>query len=86
MFAVALAASLPVTTPARAADGYQIYVSNERSGDVTVIDGASFKAVATCPWRIAILPRSATELQTCERRQLRTLFAACAIGSSWWLT
>lgn len=49
MFAVALAALLRATTLARAADGYQIYVSNERSGDVTVIDGASLKAVAKFP-------------------------------------
>ncbi len=34
--------------PAQAA-GYQIYVSNEQSGDVTVIDGTSLKAVATIP-------------------------------------
>jgi YVTN family beta-propeller protein len=47
--AVALAAMLPVATPAWAAGGYQIYVSNERSGDVTVIDGASLEAVATFP-------------------------------------
>jgi YVTN family beta-propeller protein len=49
LFALALTALLPVVTPARAADSYQIYVSNERSGDITVIDGASFKAVATFP-------------------------------------
>src|SRR4051794_22174110 len=47
LLAVALAALLPVATPVRAAGGYQIYVSNEKSGDVTVIDGASFEAVAT---------------------------------------
>ena len=29
--------------------GYEVFVSNERSGDVTVIDGASLKAVATIP-------------------------------------
>ncbi|MEJ1964991.1 MAG: beta-propeller fold lactonase family protein [Gammaproteobacteria bacterium] len=49
LLAVALAALLPVATPAWAAGGYQIYVSNEKSGDVTVIDGASLKAVATFP-------------------------------------
>jgi len=32
-----------------AGGGYQIFVSNERSGDVTVIDGADFKAVAIIP-------------------------------------
>jgi YVTN family beta-propeller protein len=50
LFAViALAASLPVAMPAWAAGGYQIYVSNEKSGDVTVIDGTSLEAVATFP-------------------------------------
>jgi YVTN family beta-propeller protein len=33
----------------RAADGYQIFVSNEKSGDLTVIRGGDFKAVATIP-------------------------------------
>jgi YVTN family beta-propeller protein len=28
---------------------YQVYVSNERSGDLTVIDGSNFKVVATIP-------------------------------------
>jgi len=47
--AFVLGAVLPMTlTPARAA-GYQVYVSNEHSGDVTVIDGTSLKAVATFP-------------------------------------
>ncbi|MFC4311820.1 hypothetical protein ACFPN2_22235 [Steroidobacter flavus] len=46
---IALVALLPMTTPARAAESYQIFVSNERSGDVTVIDGASLEAVATFP-------------------------------------
>lgn len=49
LFASVLLALLPIATPARAADNYQIYVSNERSGDVTVIDGASLEAVATFP-------------------------------------
>src|SRR5689334_13538495 len=49
LLAVALAALLPVATPAWAAGSYQVYVSNEKSGDVTVIDGASLKAVATFP-------------------------------------
>src|ERR1700742_952344 len=41
-------ASLPA--PARAAGAaYQIFVSNERSGDVTIIDGADFKVVGTIP-------------------------------------
>jgi YVTN family beta-propeller protein len=33
----------------RAAEGYQVYVTDERSGDVTVIDGGDFKVVATIP-------------------------------------
>jgi YVTN family beta-propeller protein len=49
LLAAALAALLPLATPARAAGSYQVYVSNEKSGDVTVIDGASLKAVATFP-------------------------------------
>jgi YVTN family beta-propeller protein len=47
--AVALVALAAGATPAWAAGGYQIYVSNEKSGDVTVIDGASLKAVVTFP-------------------------------------
>lgn len=46
LFGIALAALLPAVG---AAASYQIYVSNERSGDVTVIDGASLKAIATFP-------------------------------------
>jgi YVTN family beta-propeller protein len=49
LLAIALGALLPVATPAWAAGAYQVYVSNEKSGDVTVIDGASLKAVATFP-------------------------------------
>lgn len=50
-----LAAVPPATGSAHAATAaatggaYQIYVSNERSGDVTVIDGADFKVIATIP-------------------------------------
>jgi YVTN family beta-propeller protein len=47
--AVAVAALLPLAAPARAAGSYQVFVSNEKSGDVTVIDGASLEAVATFP-------------------------------------
>ncbi len=48
--AAALAASLALpAASAQAAGGFQVYVSNERSGDVTVIDGATLKAVATFP-------------------------------------
>jgi YVTN family beta-propeller protein len=49
LLAAALVVLLPVAMPAHAAGGFQVYVSNERSGDVTVIDGASFKAIATIP-------------------------------------
>ena len=45
--ALALATSL-TATPAAAAS-YQVFVSNERSGDVTIIDGADFKVVGTVP-------------------------------------
>ena len=49
--ALALVAS--VTTYAAAAQyqatSYQIWVSNERSGDATIIDGADFKVVGTIP-------------------------------------
>jgi len=34
---------------ASAASAYQVYVSNERSGDLTVIDGSDFKVLATIP-------------------------------------
>src|SRR5262249_25399654 len=34
---------------AQAGSGYQIFVSNEKSGDLTVISGGDFKAVATIP-------------------------------------
>ena len=34
---------------AHAAGSFQVYVTNERSGDVTVIDGATLKAVGTFP-------------------------------------
>jgi YVTN family beta-propeller protein len=46
LLAAALFASLP--TMASAA-GFQVYVTNERSGDLTVIDGATFKVVKTIP-------------------------------------
>lgn len=38
---------LSPTAHAQAAEKFQVYVSNERSGDVTVIDGASFKVIRT---------------------------------------
>jgi YVTN family beta-propeller protein len=34
---------------AQGAPGYEVYVTNERSGDVTVIGGADFKVAATVP-------------------------------------
>src|ERR1022692_287636 len=39
----------------RAADGYQIFVSNEKSGDLTVISGGDFKVTATIP--VGMRPR-----------------------------
>jgi YVTN family beta-propeller protein len=36
-------------TSGHAAAGFQVYVTNERSGDVTVIDGGDSKVVATIP-------------------------------------
>ena len=47
LVALALAGSIP--TPAWAASGYQIFVSDEHSGEVTVIDGGDFKVVGTFP-------------------------------------
>src|SRR5579863_5084668 len=44
----ALALATSATTHAAGAS-YQIFVSNERSGDVTIIDGADFKVVGTLP-------------------------------------
>jgi YVTN family beta-propeller protein len=47
-FGVVGALALAPSAPAVAAS-YQVWVSNERSGDVTVIDGADFKVVGTFP-------------------------------------
>src|ERR1700722_3548833 len=48
--ALALLAAATAPAPARAAAAsYQIFVSNERSGDVTIIDGGDFKVVGTIP-------------------------------------
>jgi YVTN family beta-propeller protein len=49
--AAALLAVMVLAAPGRgaAAGAYEIYVSNERSGDVTVISAPDFKAVATIP-------------------------------------
>ena len=47
---VFLAALIAVTgIAARAAAPYQVYVTNERSGDVTVINGGDFSVAATIP-------------------------------------
>jgi len=35
--------------PAAAAPGYQVWVSNEKSGDVTIIEGGSLKVIGTLP-------------------------------------
>jgi YVTN family beta-propeller protein len=48
--ALALLAAATASAPARAAGAaYQIFVSNERSGEVTIIDGGDFKVVGTIP-------------------------------------
>jgi YVTN family beta-propeller protein len=47
--ALALLASATAPSSAQAAAAYQIYVTNEKSGDVTVIDGSDFKVVGTIP-------------------------------------
>jgi YVTN family beta-propeller protein len=46
LVAVALVGSM-VGSMAASAAGYQIFVTNERSGDVTVIDGGDFKVTST---------------------------------------
>ena len=38
-----------VPPPAAAAPGYQVWVSNEKSGDVTIIEGGSLKVIGTLP-------------------------------------
>jgi YVTN family beta-propeller protein len=47
VLAPALIASAPLA--GHAAESYQVFVTNERSGDVTVIDGSDFKVVGTIP-------------------------------------
>ena len=47
--ALALIAAATVPVPAQAAAAYQVFVTNERSGDVTIIDGGDFKVVGTIP-------------------------------------
>lgn len=36
-------------SPGQAAQAYQVFVTNEKSGDVTVIDGSDYKVAATIP-------------------------------------
>src|SRR6478735_3186981 len=50
-FAALLFASCVAISEARAAESadYLVYVSNERSGDVTIIDGATNEVLATVP-------------------------------------
>src|SRR5262245_16631117 len=38
-----------ISAQAQSAANYRIIVSNEKSGDLTVIDGANFKVTATIP-------------------------------------
>ena len=45
----ALPTAFPVPVVAAAAPDYQVYVSNEKSGDVTIINGADFSVAATIP-------------------------------------
>jgi YVTN family beta-propeller protein len=52
LFALTFLAAVLVdaeAAPANAAGAYEIYVTNERSGDVTVIDGGDFRVTATIP-------------------------------------
>ena len=49
LLAATLVVLLPVAIPAQATGSFEVYVSNERSGDITVIDGASFQVIATIP-------------------------------------
>ncbi len=45
----ALIGALGLSWPAFASGGYQIFVSNERSNDLTIIDPADFSVIATVP-------------------------------------
>src|SRR5580693_7220245 len=40
---------VPSSVQAQTSQGYLLYVSNEKSGDVTVIDGSDFKVLDTIP-------------------------------------
>jgi len=46
---VLLFAACSLAAQARSADGFQLYVSNERSADVTIINGSDLKVVGTIP-------------------------------------
>src|ERR1700729_377788 len=45
----ALIVSSPILADGQTSQNYQVFVSNERSGDVTVISGSEFKVVGTIP-------------------------------------
>jgi YVTN family beta-propeller protein len=47
--ALLLVACALISATAHARDAYEVFVSNERSGDVSVVDGNDFKVVATIP-------------------------------------
>src|SRR5215813_13962418 len=47
--AAALVVLCALCANARAGVGYQVFVSNEKSGELTVISGGDFKSVATIP-------------------------------------
>ena len=49
LFNSAALLALASASPAAASMSYRIYVTNERSGDLTVIDGADFNVIATVP-------------------------------------
>lgn len=46
---VALIVSLPILAQGQTSQTYQVFVSNERSGDITVINGSDFKVAGTIP-------------------------------------
>jgi YVTN family beta-propeller protein len=46
---VALIVSSPILAQGQTSHAYQVFVSNERSGDITVINGSDFKVVGTIP-------------------------------------
>ena len=58
---LALVAWSPLSAQAQAGNNYQIFVSNEKSADVTVINGSDLKVVGTIPvgkrpWGITLSP------------------------------